>query len=117
MPQPGLPIELATKDALVKKALNLMQQTMDAPLTVERLAERLGVGRQRIEQATARERGLDQARLELGLGAKAHVLQRQLAQARQALDGPHLVLQIEREQAREPTPMHARRLLGRIVGP
>lgn len=50
MPQPGLPIELATKDALVKKALNLMQQTMDAPLTVERLAERLGVGRRKLER-------------------------------------------------------------------
>jgi transcriptional regulator GlxA family with amidase domain len=50
VPQPGLPIELVTQDALVKKALNLMQQSMDAPLSVERLAERLGVGRRKLER-------------------------------------------------------------------
>jgi transcriptional regulator GlxA family with amidase domain len=49
-PQPGLPIELATNDPLVRHALNLMQQSMEAPMTVVRLAERLGVGRRKLER-------------------------------------------------------------------
>ncbi len=48
--QPGLPTELVTRDALVKKALSLMRQSMDAPLSVERLATRLGVGRRKLER-------------------------------------------------------------------
>lgn len=58
VPQPGLPIELVARDALVKKALNLMQQSMDAPLTVERLAERLGVGRRKLERRFRETLGL-----------------------------------------------------------
>lgn len=58
VPQPGLPIELATKDTLVKTALNLMQQTMEAPLTVEKLAERLGVGRRQLERRFREALGL-----------------------------------------------------------
>ena len=49
-PQPGLPLELTTRDDLVKRALLAMQQSMDAPLTVAKLAERLGVSRRQIER-------------------------------------------------------------------
>lgn len=48
--QPGLPLELETQDQLVKRALLSMQQTMDAPLTVAKLAERLGVSRRQLER-------------------------------------------------------------------
>ncbi|MGI8507314.1 MAG: GlxA family transcriptional regulator [Solirubrobacteraceae bacterium] len=49
-PQPGLPLELTTPDALVKRALLLMQQSMEAPLSVGRLALRLGIGRRKLER-------------------------------------------------------------------
>ncbi|HVH02643.1 MAG TPA: GlxA family transcriptional regulator [Amaricoccus sp.] len=50
VPQPGMPLALATGDALVRRALNLMQQSLDAPLSIGRLAARLGVGRRRLER-------------------------------------------------------------------
>ena len=50
VPQPGLPVELSTDDPLVRHALALMRQSMEAPLTVERLAERVGVGRRALER-------------------------------------------------------------------
>jgi transcriptional regulator GlxA family with amidase domain len=49
-PQPGLPLDLTTKDPLVKRALLTLQQTMDAPLTVIKLAQRLGVSRRLLER-------------------------------------------------------------------
>lgn len=49
-PQPGMPLALATGDALVRRALLLMQQSIDAPLPVARLAARLGVGRRKLER-------------------------------------------------------------------
>lgn len=33
-PQPGMPLELATRDTLVRRALYAMQHTIDAPLTI-----------------------------------------------------------------------------------
>lgn len=49
-PQPGMPMALATDDALTRKALLLMHQSIDAPLAIGRVAERLGVGRRRLER-------------------------------------------------------------------
>ncbi|MFN3937427.1 MAG: GlxA family transcriptional regulator [Gemmobacter sp.] len=49
-PQPGLPLELTTHDRLVKRALLAVQQSMEAPMTVPRLAERLGVSRRQLER-------------------------------------------------------------------
>ncbi len=49
-PQPGMPLALATDDALVRRALNLMQQSIDAPLSIGRLAARLDVSRRRLER-------------------------------------------------------------------
>jgi transcriptional regulator GlxA family with amidase domain len=50
-PQPVIPTEFSTRDALVRKALNLMQQTIDSPLRIERMAERLQVGRRKLERS------------------------------------------------------------------
>ena len=61
VPQPGLPLDLVTRDRLVQRALNLMQQTMDAPPTVARLAERLKVGRRTLERRFHRALGLTPA--------------------------------------------------------
>lgn len=49
-PQPGMPLELATRDTLVRRALLVMQQNIDAPLTVSLLAARLGVSRRKLER-------------------------------------------------------------------
>jgi transcriptional regulator GlxA family with amidase domain len=49
-PQPGLPLALATDDALVRRALLVMQQSIDAPLAIGRVVARLGVGRRKLER-------------------------------------------------------------------
>jgi transcriptional regulator GlxA family with amidase domain len=49
-PQPGMPLALATEDPLVRRALLLMQQSMDAPLSIARVASRLGVSRRKLER-------------------------------------------------------------------
>lgn len=49
-PQPGMPLALVTEDALVRRALLLMQQSIDAPLSIGRLAGQLGVGRRTLER-------------------------------------------------------------------
>ena len=49
-PQPGMPLALATGDALVRKALLVMQQSIDAPLSIGRVVARLGVSRRKLER-------------------------------------------------------------------
>lgn len=49
-PQPGLPLELKTTDALVRRALLILQQNMDAPPGVAEIAERLKVSRRKLER-------------------------------------------------------------------
>jgi transcriptional regulator GlxA family with amidase domain len=48
--QPGIPLDLTTDDALVQKALLLMQQHIDAPLSAAEVARRLGASRRRLER-------------------------------------------------------------------
>jgi transcriptional regulator GlxA family with amidase domain len=50
MPQPGTPLELSTRDPLVRKALHLFQQNMDAPPSVDAIAGQLGVSRRKLER-------------------------------------------------------------------
>ena len=49
-PQPGMPLALVASDPLVRKALLLMQQSIDAPLSVARMAALLGVSRRTLER-------------------------------------------------------------------
>ncbi len=49
-PQPGLPLALATDDPLVRRALHVMQQSIDAPLSIGRVVARLEVGRRKLER-------------------------------------------------------------------
>lgn len=49
-PQPGLPLELSARDPLVRRALLAMQQNLQAPLPVARIARDLGVGRRKLER-------------------------------------------------------------------
>ena len=57
-PQPGLPLDLHARDALVRRALLLVQQSLDAPPTVTEVAARLGVGRRTLERRFAAALGL-----------------------------------------------------------
>lgn len=122
VPQPGLPIELATEDLLVKTALNRMQQSMDAPLTIERVAQRLGVGRRKLERHFREALGLSpaeadrtirlaQARLLLKRGDRSIT---QIAQDTGFCDVSHLI-RVFRE--REGTTPEAYRLRERAPGP
>ncbi|WP_137934476.1 GlxA family transcriptional regulator [Mesorhizobium comanense] len=49
-PQPGMPLDLHTDDPMVKRALLLMQQTIDTPIAVDELARRLGANRRQLER-------------------------------------------------------------------
>lgn len=49
-PQPGMPLALVANDALVRKALLLMQQSIEAPLSIGRVAALLGVSRRKLER-------------------------------------------------------------------
>jgi transcriptional regulator GlxA family with amidase domain len=85
-PQPGMPLELVTHDDLVRRALLAMQQTLDTPLTVTTLAERLGVSRRKLERHFT---------LSLGLTPMEAGKKIRLAQARLLLErGDRSVTQI-----------------------
>ncbi|SIT77275.1 GlxA family transcriptional regulator [Pontibaca methylaminivorans] len=60
-PQPGLPLELKTHDPLVRRALLILQQSMDAPPGVGAVAERLGVSRRKLERHFAAALGISPA--------------------------------------------------------
>lgn len=49
-PQPGLALGFETKDPLVRRALLLMQQRLDAPISVADIARHLNVGKRRLER-------------------------------------------------------------------
>ncbi|WP_246299901.1 hypothetical protein [Sinorhizobium psoraleae] len=49
-PQPGLTLDFRAKDPLVRKALLLMQQSLDAPLSVAEMARHLDVEKRSLER-------------------------------------------------------------------
>ena len=49
-PQPGLTMDIRTRDPVVLRALLLMQQNIDAPLSVEAVARRAGQSRRQLER-------------------------------------------------------------------
>lgn len=49
-PQPGIPLNLTTNDEIVKRALLLMQQNIDTPLSVAEMGRRLGATRRQLER-------------------------------------------------------------------
>ena len=48
--QPGIPLELDTNDDLVQRSLTLMQQNIANPLSIEKIATKLEVGRRKLER-------------------------------------------------------------------
>lgn len=49
-PQPGLPLDLKTQDPIVQRALLLMQQNIDTPISVQDVALRMGNSKRQIER-------------------------------------------------------------------
>jgi len=49
-PQPGVPIELETGNPTVRKALMIMQQTVDMPLSITALSHRLGLSCRQLQR-------------------------------------------------------------------
>lgn len=98
-PQPGLPLDLTTREPLVRRALLAMQQSMEAPLGVGALAERLGVTRRKLERHFADALGVTpkEADRRIRLAQARHLLARSdLTVARIAAetgfcDTPHLI--------------------------
>ncbi|AGT09896.1 GlxA family transcriptional regulator [Paracoccus aminophilus] len=60
-PQPGLPLELTARDPLVRRALLAMQQNLNAPLSIARIARDLGVGRRKLERHFSADLGIPPA--------------------------------------------------------
>lgn len=50
VPQPGIRLDMKTKDPLVRRALLIMQQNIDTPITVQEIARRLGRSKRQIER-------------------------------------------------------------------
>jgi transcriptional regulator GlxA family with amidase domain len=48
--QPGIPLELKTDDSMVRRALLLMQQRIDAPLSIAEIAKAMGESKRRLER-------------------------------------------------------------------
>jgi transcriptional regulator GlxA family with amidase domain len=109
-PQPGLPLELSTSDPLVKRALLLIQQTMDAPITVARLAERLGVSRRKLERHFSEALALSpqDAGRKVRLSQARHLLRRtersitQIAAETGFCDASHLIRAFRAESGQTP---------------
>ncbi|MHA6344198.1 GlxA family transcriptional regulator [Roseivivax sp. CAU 1761] len=76
-PQPGLPSDLHTRDPLVRRAVLHMQQSLDDPPSVARIAAAVGAGRRKLER---------HFREALGLSPAEAFLRLRLAQVRLRLE-------------------------------
>ncbi len=76
-PQPGIPLELKTEDPMVKRALLLMQQRIDAPLSVTEIARQLGNSKRKLERhfRAALDTSPQAAFLDIRLGFARHLLE------------------------------------------
>jgi len=77
-PQPGLPLDFATSDKLVRKALHLIRQNVATPLTVDQLSKRLKVSRRMLERhfGDALQLSPAEAGLSVRLAVARHLLSR-----------------------------------------
>jgi len=76
-PQPGVPMDISTNDPMVLRALLLMQQHIDNPLSVTELARRMGNSKRQLER---------HFRAALGASPQAAFLQIRLALARHLIE-------------------------------
>ncbi|WP_061935731.1 GlxA family transcriptional regulator [Aureimonas sp. AU22] len=76
-PQPGVSMDISTRDPMVMRALLLMQQNIDAPLSVGELAKRMGHSKRQLER---------HFRSALGASPQAAFLQIRLTFARHLIE-------------------------------
>jgi transcriptional regulator GlxA family with amidase domain len=76
-PQPGVPMGISTRDPMVMRALLLMQQNIDNPLSVTELARRMGNSKRQLER---------HFRAALGASPQAAFLQIRLTLARHLIE-------------------------------
>lgn len=76
-PQPGIPLELKTEDPMVRRALHLMQQRIDMPLSVTDIARQLGNSKRQLERhfRAALDTSPQAAFLDIRLSFARHLLQ------------------------------------------
>lgn len=76
-PQPGFALDFQTSDPIVHKALMLMQQCLDMPLSVGQIARQLHVGKRRLERRFRDALGCSPfaAFMELRLALVRHLLE------------------------------------------
>ncbi len=77
-PQPGLPLDLKTRDPIVQRALLLMQQNIDTPIPVQEVAKRMGKSKRQIERhfRTALGTSPQAAFLDMRLDMARHLIER-----------------------------------------
>lgn len=49
-PQPGIPLELKTQNPMVQRALHIMQQNIDTPISIQEIAQRMGKSKRQLER-------------------------------------------------------------------
>ncbi|SDQ75472.1 GlxA family transcriptional regulator [Pseudovibrio sp. Tun.PSC04-5.I4] len=49
-PQPGIPLDLKTQNPIVQRALLVMQQNIDTPISIQEIAKRMGKSKRQIER-------------------------------------------------------------------
>nr|WP_208979589.1 GlxA family transcriptional regulator [Pseudovibrio axinellae] len=76
-PQPGIPLDLKTKNPVVRRALLLMQQNIDTPISIQDIAGRMGKSKRQIERYF---------RLSLGTSPQAAFLNIRLDMARHLIE-------------------------------
>lgn len=109
-PQPGMPTGLATDDHLVRRAMLLIQQELASPVSMERLAIRLGVSRRKLERHFTAATGLtpNDAARRIRIDRAKHLLaSTKLSIGRIALetgycDTSHLIRAFRRETGEAP---------------
>ena len=76
-PQPGIPLDFRTGDPLVRRALLLMQQRIDAPLSVAELARQMGNSKRQLERhfRSALDTSPQAALLDIRLSFARHLLE------------------------------------------
>jgi transcriptional regulator GlxA family with amidase domain len=76
-PQPGIPMDISTRDPMVLRALLLMQQHVDNPISVTELARRMGNSKRQIER---------HFRTSLGVSPQSAFLQIRLSLAKHLIE-------------------------------
>ena len=76
-PQPGIPLELKTQDPMVRRALLLMQQRIDTPLSVTEIARQMGNSKRQLERhfRSALDTSPQAAFLDIRLSFARHLLE------------------------------------------